>query len=144
MSRVSMVLFMVAISACADQRPPDESADEQGLLSVTAGTLFSEGNFLGSSFTIMASSSGLNTDGNLPAGFDNIASSISVEPACTITLFTGPDQTGSSRAFNGATNLLPIGMDNAVSSYRADCVPSCPRGTRWCGPDQGCTRFLCE
>ena len=144
MYKLSMVLIAVAITGCTDQRLPDESSDEQGLLTVTAGTLYSDGNFFGTSFTIGASVRGIDTDGDLPADFDDVASSITVRPLCTIELFTGPGQTGSSELFASDTNILPISLDNQVSSYRASCVPHCPLGTHWCGPDQGCTRNLCQ
>jgi len=140
----SILLFVLAVAGCAAESSPDESAVEADVLSTPAGTLWSDGGFGGSAFAITAPRNGAEIEGNLPADFDNIASSLTVRAKCTIELFTGPDSSGlSSGGYVGNVNQLPPGIDNEVSSYRAFCIPTCTTGKHWCGPDQGCTTQLC-
>ena len=143
MTKLSLLIAISVVGCATDERPPVETSEEQGLLR-NAGTLYSDGNGLGSSLGVAANSLGTWTDANLPASFDNIASSLSVQPPCTIELWTGPDQTGTSIEYTAYVNLFPIGIDNAVSSYRAACVPRCATGKRYCGPDVGCVVGLCQ
>src|SRR5262245_41328528 len=134
MSKLSMVWIVFASVGCATDDARSNEVTDPLITSVTAGTLYDQGNQGLPSFTVTASSSGLWTDANLPPSFDNIASSLSVNPNCGVQVFVDANQGGSSELYEaGNTTLLvpifPIGIDNQVSSYRAYCRPQCRTGT---------------
>lgn len=152
MSRFSMVLACAAATAalagCAAgggsaADDGDDATAEAGLFTTTAGTLFTDGNFVGDSFAIQVPTNGFEIQDDLPASFNDVASSLTVRSLCHVTLYVDAGAGGANVSYSANVNILPIGIDNAVSSYSAYCVPKCGTGKHWCGPDQGCTTQLC-
>ena len=145
MTKLSCVVFAIAVAGCASEdQSPEEATEEQGI-TVNAGVLFSDGNWFGTSFAVPSGPFGTWSCGNLPPSFDNIASSLTMRPNCGIELFLDPDQGNQVLTiYHSDLNLLPIGVDNAASSFCGYCTPHCAAGKHYCGPDVGCTAQLCE
>jgi len=143
MQKLSCVVLAAALAGCAAEAPAENEAADEIMLPF-AGTLYSDGNWFGTSLGVQAGLFGTWNEVVLDASFDNIASSLKVRAGCGVELWANPDFTGANTSYNGDVNLFPIGLDNAISSYRAYCTPKCPTGKHYCGPDAGCVTGLCE
>lgn len=145
MSKLTCLLLATTFAGCAaGPADPAESEAADEITLPNAGVLYSDGNWFGSSLPVQGGLFGTWNEVTLDASFDNIASSLTVRAGCGVEVHVNPDFTGGSAFYTSSIALFPIGLDNAISSYRAYCTPKCPVGKHYCGPDAGCVTGFCE